>query len=413
MLLIVDDWRSRQIRDTSLTDVTSCVKLSQYMVRFESYYNWNDNQANMVAEYEVVHVNTEGQLFEVSEKLSCSSAIAFDCEGVDLGRHGPLTVATFGTLDNNSPIYVVDVQVLGGDKVFSESNAFKELLEGETPKIMFDCRADSDALFHQFGVKLNGVLDMQIMDQATRIYLRGEAVPQRCEYLSPTFIPRLPNMDAVAKRSGLSITKLPCPHSFGSSVWSKRPLDPTAIAYAAQDVHVIREIQTAQHSSVTKALLTSANNLWPKLEAAVREHSQRYEGMYRDMPKPLNRSHLTKDFITEEISLVDASELPNDHPNSAPERQSKGKEKWDAVMSELRLNNPPSTSLFNNVLFVLQHNDWYTDEGIEIVRDLALACTHLTFNQKNRIRNPPKLSSGYDSDDYWAGYDSDGLPWPW
>ena len=200
----------------------------------------------MAVDYEVVYVRNEGQLFEVSEKLSCSSAIAFDCEGINLGRHGPLTIATFGTLEKNSPIYVVDVQVLGGDKVFSESNALKELLEGEVPKIMFDCRAESDALFHQFGVRLNGVLDMQIMDQATRIYLRGEAVPQRCEYLCPTFIPRLPNMDAVAKRSGLSIiTKLPCPHLFSSSVWSKRPLDPKTIAYAAQDVHVIREMQSS------------------------------------------------------------------------------------------------------------------------------------------------------------------------
>ncbi|EJK63639.1 hypothetical protein THAOC_15692 [Thalassiosira oceanica] len=46
------------------------------------------------------------------------------------------------------------------------------------------------------------------------------------------------------------------------------------------------------------------------------------------------------------------------------------------------------------------HNEWYTDEGIETDRDLALACSHYTFKQKNRIRNPLKLSSDYDSDDY-------------
>ena len=143
------------------------------------------------------------------------------------------------------------------------------------------------------------------------------------------------------------------------------------------------------------------------LEAAVKEHSSRCERMHRDMPKPLDRL-LDKDFITEEISLIDASELPNDHPNKSPEHQPKGKEKWDAVMSVLSRNKSPSNSLFSDTLFVLQHNDWYTDEGIKTIRDLALASSYFTCNQRIRILNPPKLSRGYDSDEYFVDWDSDG-----
>lgn len=162
----------------------------------------------------------------------------------------------------------MDVQGLGGDKVFA-SSAFKGILASKGQrKIMFDCRADSDALFHQFGVKLSGVQDMQVMDQAIRIY-HGESLPQRCDYLCPTFIPRLSNMNAVAKRSGRTISKLPSPHKCSSSAWAKRPLDPTAIAYAAQDVFIIKEIEAATRSAVNKYVGRALP--WCKLEAAVAE----------------------------------------------------------------------------------------------------------------------------------------------
>ena len=107
----------------------------------------------MEPNYKVVYVSTEEQLLQAVAEISKSNCIAFDCEGVDLGRDGPLTVATFSTLASEAPIYVVDVQGLGGDKVFA-SSAFKGILASKGQrKIMFDCRADSDALFHQFGVR--------------------------------------------------------------------------------------------------------------------------------------------------------------------------------------------------------------------------------------------------------------------
>lgn len=357
----------------------------------------------MESNYKVVYVSTEEQLLQAVADLSTSNAIAFDCEGVDLGRNGPLTIATFSSLGSKAPIYVVDVQCLGGEKVFA-SSAFKGILESkEQRKIMFDCRSDSDALFHQFGIKLSGVQDMQVMDQAIRIYLHGESLPQRCDYLSPTFIPRLPNMDAVAKRSGLTITKLPSPHMFSSSAWAKRPLDPKLIAYAAQDVCIIKEIKEATRSAVNESVDRALP--WCKLEAAVDEHSQRYEGVYRDLEIPLNRMKIAdKNLVTEEIALIDSSVLPSNHPNNPPENQSKGKEKWDAVMLHLRANST-SNSLFSGVLFILQHDDWYTNEGLKLVQSLALKHSSFTSKQRERIRNPPALSRWEDeSYDCWGDY---------
>ena len=47
----------------------------------------------------------------------------------------------------------------------------RELLEDpDFPKIFFDCRQDSDALFHQFGVLLRGVRDLQLMELLLRTH---------------------------------------------------------------------------------------------------------------------------------------------------------------------------------------------------------------------------------------------------
>jgi hypothetical protein len=144
----------------------------------------------------IVYVDREDQLAEVLSELSTHREIAFDAEGVNLGRKGELTIATFGGLDRAAPVYVVDVKVLGAAIAFSDGifeqgpKYFRSLLEDPAiTKVTFDCRGDSDALFHQFGVQLrsefllhksprshcskcrvaplSGVLELQVLDQCS------------------------------------------------------------------------------------------------------------------------------------------------------------------------------------------------------------------------------------------------------
>lgn len=69
-------------------------------------------------------------------------------------------------------VYIVDVQTLGAE-TFSTSDTkntanLKVLLEASTPvKVMWDCRADSDALYAHYNVALNGVIDAQLAENAT------------------------------------------------------------------------------------------------------------------------------------------------------------------------------------------------------------------------------------------------------
>lgn len=58
--------------------------------------------------------------------------------------------------DNSAlAVYLIDVAVLG---TLAFSQGLREVLQSETvPKLFFDCRRDSDALFHQFQVRLAGM----------------------------------------------------------------------------------------------------------------------------------------------------------------------------------------------------------------------------------------------------------------
>ena len=99
-------------------------------------------------------------LSELKERIEeRNTLLAVDCEGDSLSRKGALTIITVATEEK---VYIFDVLKLG-QVVFS--SGLGEILEDKSrEKLMFDCRQDSDALWHQFKVKLSGVLDLQLLE---------------------------------------------------------------------------------------------------------------------------------------------------------------------------------------------------------------------------------------------------------
>ena len=88
-----------------------------------------------------------------------NTLLAVDCEGDSLSRKGALTIITVATEEK---VYIFDVLKLG-QLVFT--SGLGEILEDKSrEKLTFDCRQDSDALWHQFKVKLEGVLDLQLLE---------------------------------------------------------------------------------------------------------------------------------------------------------------------------------------------------------------------------------------------------------
>lgn len=163
-----------------------------------------------------------------------------DLEGINLGRSG--SVAIMQLMRPPSPVvYLIDVHVLG-EKAFSTSIAagitLKSMLESkELFKVFFDVRNDSDALHAHFGVKLNGVIDLQLLEFATRSprgrFLSGLA---KCINFD---LPYSSERSAI-KEKGL---RLFAPEKGGRyEVFQDRPMATDIIRYCEQDVLLMPQL---------------------------------------------------------------------------------------------------------------------------------------------------------------------------
>ncbi|KAJ1628719.1 hypothetical protein T492DRAFT_1133240 [Pavlovales sp. CCMP2436] len=224
-------------------------------------------------------VDMEATLIGAVEAISLLEAVAFDTEGVVLGRASPLTIATFRSVESlSAPAYVVDVLALGAD--------------------------------------------------------RGE-----------------------------------------------RPRSAQAIAYAANDAHIIHELLQAMRA---KAELSAT------LALAVKDHSARYENQFRSLPD--NSPH-GKDFVMEE------------HPIGGSRRRTQPGT-WKVGICGVA----PALALPGHANLVSGHEEWYTEAGHSKI--IALAQDNGFFNAKQltRIRNPPSLGRQGSDDDYYPDFDSDDYP---
>lgn len=96
--------------------------------------------------------------------------IGVDLEGKNLGRDGPLYILIIHDYKAEHT-YIIDVHTLqleafntcGADE---EKNPRSILKSAETSKLIYDVRQDSVALYHQFGIRLDGILDVQLFKLA-------------------------------------------------------------------------------------------------------------------------------------------------------------------------------------------------------------------------------------------------------
>lgn len=84
--------------------------------------------------------------------------ISFDCEGINLGAKGLLTLIEIGTLRGEA--FIFDVQAC---PEVMQDGGLKTLLESDKViKIIHDCRNDSINLYSQFNILLRNVFDTQV-----------------------------------------------------------------------------------------------------------------------------------------------------------------------------------------------------------------------------------------------------------
>ena len=182
----------------------------------------------------------EDALPELKRAAQSNALLAVDCEGVSLSRKGALTIITVATEEK---AYIFDVLKLGR-AVFS--GGLGEILADKSrEKLMFDCREDSDALWHQFNVKLSGVLDLQLLEI---IYRRQNAATRQVSTRNKRRSQRTDEVERISgfrrclqlyvKDEELIKMKEKGTEAFqrtGKEAWKKRPLSAEFIQYCIVD----------------------------------------------------------------------------------------------------------------------------------------------------------------------------------
>lgn len=179
-------------------------------------------------------------------------SIYVDLEGVNLCRYGTISILQMyiHPLDR---VYLVDVLTLK-DKSFStcgkSGHSLRDILESTAiPKVFFDVRNDSNALYYHFQIKLAGILDLQLMEHATRNvpgkYVSGLA---KC-------IDRDAPLSYHERRNWLQIKdkgqRLFRPENGGSyEVFNERPLQRDISLYCAQDVQILPRLWAHYSSKI-------------------------------------------------------------------------------------------------------------------------------------------------------------------
>ncbi|KAK1144150.1 hypothetical protein N8T08_005812 [Aspergillus melleus] len=164
-----------------------------------------------------------------------------DLEGVNLSRNGTISVIQIYVLPLDMT-YLIDVCTLQ-EETFSQPSAMgrtlKDIFESPSvPKVFFDVRSDSDALYGHFGINLGGVQDVQLMELATRNF------PKDLVHGLEKCIDRDISMSSsekqawkIRKENG---RKLFAPGQGGSyEIWNTRPLPADIMQYCVQDVKIL------------------------------------------------------------------------------------------------------------------------------------------------------------------------------
>jgi len=165
-------------------------------------------------------------------------SLFIDLEGDNLSRHGTISILQL-YVQPQSLVYLIDVHKLGSNAfntAGSNGQTLKSILESPTiPKVIFDVRNDSDALYSLFQIMLGNVDDVQLMELATRSFAKKHVNGlKKC-------IERDAILTSSEKRRWMETKdkghRLFDPRAGGSyAVFNERPLSEIVQSYCIQDV---------------------------------------------------------------------------------------------------------------------------------------------------------------------------------
>ena len=175
-------------------------------------------------------------------------SLFLDLEGDNLSRFGSISIIQIFAEPNNH-VYLVDIHTLGAAAFTTPATAggttLKTLLEDiSIPKVFFDVRNDSDALFFHYQIELRGVEDVQLMENATRPpgHKRLLNGLKKCIEWDAPISDEEKKVWRVIKDKGETLYH---PKNGGSyAMFNARPLAPDITAYCVNDVKLLPQLRS-------------------------------------------------------------------------------------------------------------------------------------------------------------------------
>ena len=176
---------------------------------------------------------------EVRKAIQKGETIAVDCEGVELliSRFGSVTLINIAV---RGQVYLIDVLKIGNA---AYDGGLRSILEDKSiNKLMFDCREDADALKHLHNVRLDGVLDVQLLEVMNRIRHTGYTKIRSLMHCLELFVSDKTMIEVKLKgKSSMSQD---------NKLWEKRPLSEEMLKYASIDIRAIFKLYDALYYRV-------------------------------------------------------------------------------------------------------------------------------------------------------------------
>ncbi|KAH7019029.1 exonuclease [Ilyonectria destructans] len=192
-----------------------------------------------------IFVDTEAGIVNLIKKIKGlpqgATSLFIELEGVDLSRHGSISILTIYVLPE-ARAYLVDVHKLKAASFVTADPAgttLKSILESAAiTKAFFDVRNASHALFAHYRIVLKGTEDVQVMENAARPsgyrYLIG------LEKMIQSFAPITPAEKqtwCAVKDKGMRLFH---PSKGGTyEVFHQRPLNSDVVSYCANNVQFL------------------------------------------------------------------------------------------------------------------------------------------------------------------------------
>eukprot|EP00931_Biecheleriopsis_adriatica_P024563 TRINITY_DN15270_c0_g1_i1.p1 TRINITY_DN15270_c0_g1~~TRINITY_DN15270_c0_g1_i1.p1 ORF type:complete len:613 (+),score=112.66 TRINITY_DN15270_c0_g1_i1:30-1841(+) len=176
-------------------------------------------------------IDTAEACSEACGDLQHEDVLALDIEGKQLCRHGAICIIQVACRDGR--IFLFDIWTLGQDAF--DAGLQKVLESDAVVKLLFDCRCDGDALYHQYKVLPSNVVDLQVLREKAKPgggFLKGMMTALE-DVLSPNDFENAHALKLIGRQ-------LFEPDLGGrQTIWEDRPLPDALIEYCAQDVYYL------------------------------------------------------------------------------------------------------------------------------------------------------------------------------